>query len=76
MNNVIWNINFSKDVEEKKTALSSTAINALLSLMFKSCVNFALGNTVKHIRLFRNSNEDTVGMDGSKSEKSWRDMGT
>lgn len=36
MNNVIQNINLSKEVEEKKTALSSTVINSLLSLMFKA----------------------------------------
>lgn len=49
MNNVIQNINLCEVVEEKKPALSST----LLSLMFKSRVNFALGNAVKHIGLLR-----------------------
>lgn len=60
MSNVMQNISLSKEVEEK-TALSSTVINTLLSLMFKSHVNFALGNGMKHIGLLRNSNEDTVG---------------
>lgn len=55
------NVSLSKEVEEKKTALSSTVINTPLSLMFKSHVNFALGNAVKHTGLLRNSNEDTVG---------------
>lgn len=71
MNNVIQNINLSKEVEEKKTAFSSTVINPLLSLMFKSHVNFASGNAVKHSGLLRNRNEDTVGMDGNRSEESW-----
>lgn len=72
INNVIQSINLSKEVEEKKTAFSSTVINTLLSLMFKSHVNFASGNAVKHIGLLRNRNEDTVGMDGNKSEESWK----
>lgn len=66
----------SKEEEEKKTALSSIVINTLLSLMFRSHVNFALGNAVMPIGLLRNSSEDTVGMDGDESEESWRDLGT
>ena len=68
--NVIENINLPKEVEEKKTALSGTVINTLLGLVFKSHIKFAIGKAVRHIGLLRNSNEETIGMDGNRAEES------
>lgn len=59
-------------MEEKTTALSSTVINTLLSSVFKSCINFAIGKAVKHVGLLRNSNDETSGTDGNRAEESWR----
>lgn len=47
-------------------------INTLLGLVFKSHINSAIGKAVRHIGLLRNSNEETIGMDGNTAEESWR----
>lgn len=72
MVSVIEDIDLPKEVEEKTTAFSSTVLNRLLGLVFKSHINFAVGKAVRHIGLLRNSNEETTGMDGNRAEESWR----
>jgi len=72
MVNVRENINIPKEVEEEKSALSSTVINTLLGLVFESHTNFALGNTVRHTGLLRTSNDETIGLDSNRAEESWR----
>lgn len=47
---VIENVNLPKEVEERG-ALSSTVINTLLGVVFKSRINFAIGKAVRHIGL-------------------------
>lgn len=66
--NVRENIDLPKEVQEKKTVLSIRVIN----LVFKSHVNFAIGKIVRPTGLLRNSNEETIGIDGNGAEESWR----
>lgn len=73
---VIENVNLPKEVEERG-ALSSTVINTLLGVVFKSRINFAIGKAVRHVGLhcLGTAVKKTLAWMVIKLKKAW-DLGT